>query len=63
MMMMMMKMTMTTTKKKMTIDELKIKLDKEIENGTITPEEAQAELGAMEDQETARDLRSAGVYW
>ena len=48
--------------KKMTIEEQIKKLDLEVANGTITPEEAEAEFGAIVDQEIASELRSAGIY-
>lgn len=47
----------------MTIKEAYEKLLVEIQNGEISPDEAEAELGALEDYETAKELRSAGLQW
>lgn len=43
-------------------EEIK-RLSLEIELGKISPEEAEAELGAIQDNETAADIRSAGAQW
>lgn len=47
----------------MTIEQAKERLSREIELGIISPEEAEAELGAILDNDTASDLRSAGAQW
>lgn len=47
----------------MTIEEAYKELLIKVKNGDISPDEAEAEIGAMEDNETAKDLRSAGLQW
>jgi len=47
----------------MTIEEKIRHLDEDVFTGKISPEEAEAELGAILDNETANDMRSAGISW